>query len=140
MRRETEFLDAMAARAQLRLRQTARNLRREVLLPDAASNFVRRRPWWSLGGALAAGFCGGLGLGRGKVAAPSGPATAAAPPLLATIGVRLRRVLTSAFGAMLVANLQRGAAAAVAPPEQGPPTTQPGAKQALGAVQVPAAE
>jgi len=119
MSKEAEFLDRQAMLAKARLRQSARNLSEDLLGPFNIRPFIQRRPWWSLGGAAAAGFVSGLGLGRrgGKVTGGK-PAEGKIPRLLAMVNVRLRRVLRSALGAIIAANL-RSAPAPAAPATNG---------------------
>jgi len=124
MSKEAEFLDRQAMLAKARLRQSARNLTEDLLGPFNIRPFIQRRPWWSLGGAAAAGFVSGLGLGRRRGKATGGQATSGKPAegkiprLLAMVNVRLRRVLRSALGAIIAANL-RSAPAPAAPATNG---------------------
>lgn len=120
---ESEFLNLQIESAKAHFRQTARSLGEELLEPLQLRPLIRRRPWWSLGGAAVVGFVAGLRSGR------RAPKSGALPTggtishishishIVATVNQRVRRVLGSALGAMVVANL-RGAAPAASPREQ----------------------
>jgi len=115
---EAEYLAVQATDAEARFRQTAHTLGEELLAPFEIRPFIQRRPWWSLGGAAAAGFVSGLGIGgRGKRAEAA--ARGRIPRLLAIVGHRLRRVVTNAIGAVVVANLRGGKASPASPPSNG---------------------
>jgi len=106
MRSEQEFLDLQAARARARFVQTTRLLVDEVLAPLRLRPFVQRRPWWSVGAAATTGFLCGLGLGR------RGPENAGTPTrgrihhVLATVGMRTRRLLRTTLGPLVMTALR----------------------------------
>ena len=110
MSREADYLAAQANGAKARFRLTARTLVDEVLAPLEIRPLIARRPWWSLGGAVVAGFVTGRGLRRRSRKAGAAPAGGKVHQLLAQVNQRVRRVLRSALGAVFVASLRRGAA------------------------------
>lgn len=125
MSRESDYLQLQSTRAKAKFKQTARTLADEVLAPFAIRPFIRSRPWWSLGGAAAAGFVSGRSLrrrGRTPGAIRSGGEV---HRLLALVKVRLQRVLKSALGALVVATL-RGAERARPAPHTGRPRAASG--------------
>lgn len=123
---EAEFLAQQARNAKQRFVQTARRLGEDLAAPLALRPWIRSRPWWSLGGATALGFLASFGIGgrrhRRGAAAGNDAGPAAAPSktheLLASLGLRARRILTSALGAALVTGW-RGFVAPAASPSAG---------------------
>ncbi len=121
---EAEFLAQQARNAKLRFVQGARGLGEDLTAPLALRPWIRSRPWWSLGGATALGFVASYGLGGrrhhpGAAAEPGSPAAVSkSHELLANLGLRARRILTSALGAALVTGWRGflAPAATVAPP------------------------
>lgn len=119
---EAEFLAQQAQNARQRFVQGARGLGEDLAAPLALRPWIRSRPWWSLGGATALGFLASFGLGgrRHRRAASAGVGTGPPPApgktheLLANLGLRARRILTSALGAALVTGW-RGFLAPAAP-------------------------
>lgn len=116
---EAEYLELQASRAKARFRQTASTLGNELLAPFELRPFIQRCPWWSLGGAAAAGFVSGASLGHRGRKAGAGRASGKLHELFAMVHRRVRRVLGSALGAMVVANLRGGAPAPPAPVTNG---------------------
>ena len=53
---EERFLEQQAARARARLRLTIGTWREETVAALDLRAAIRRRPWWSLGGAALGGF------------------------------------------------------------------------------------
>ena len=100
---EAEFLAQQARNAKLRFVQGARGLGEDLTAPLQLRPWIRSRPWWSLGGATALGFVASFGFGgrrHGRAASAAGDAE---PPraagktqeLLASLGLRARRILTN---------------------------------------------
>jgi hypothetical protein len=125
---EREFLDQQSTNAKARLRQTAHTLSEELLAPLRIRPLVRRRPWWCLGGAGAAGFLSGLHLGRRDAkSAPKQPRTWL-QQAMAPVTVGVRRLLRTTLGAMALGRFGEAvsppAATATAPPAtNGHPST-----------------
>jgi hypothetical protein len=126
---EAEFLAQQSRNAKLRFVQGARGLGEDLAAPLQLRPWIRSRPWWSLGGATALGFVASFGFGgRRHRHAASAPGDAGPPPapsktheLLASLGLRARRILTSALGAALVTGWRGflAPAASVATPPAG---------------------
>lgn len=105
---EADFLRLQGARARARLRLSARTLADELLAPLQLRPFVRRRPWWSVGGATAAGFLTGMRLGRRGDRSATGSTKGRLHSGLASVGNGLRSLLRTAMGAMVMASLRGG--------------------------------
>jgi hypothetical protein len=60
MTTEAEFLDQQAERAKARLRRHIELLGEDLLAPVDVRTFVRRRPFWSIGGAAIGGAISGV--------------------------------------------------------------------------------
>ena len=116
---EAEYLAIQAKDAKARLRRTARTLADELVAPLRIGPCVARRPWWSLGVAAVAGVVVGLGLRRRSRTTGASAAGGKVHEVLAAVNRRVRRVLASAFGAMLVASMRGGASAPAAPSTNG---------------------
>ncbi len=106
MSRESDYLDLQAKNAKAGLRRTARALSDELLEPLRIRPFIRSRPWWSLGGAAVAGFVSGARSGRPGAKPAVAPGVGVLSGLFAGVDQRVRRVLRSIFGAVLVANMR----------------------------------
>lgn len=121
---EAEFLAQQARNAKQRFVQGARGLGEDLAAPLRLRPWIRSRPWWSLGGATALGFVASFGFGRrrhGRAASAPGDAGSPSVPsksheLLASLGLRARRILTSALGAALVTGWRGFLAPAASPP------------------------
>lgn len=118
---EAEFLALRAEQAKLRMRRTTSEMVDGVLTPLEVRPVVRRHPWASLGVGLLGGLLTGLGLRRVRTAKAGKAAflaTAKAQPkgsvgrLLGAAVHRARRMVTSALGAVVVANLRDAGRAA----------------------------
>ena len=105
---ERDYLNLQATRAKARFRQTARTLADELLAPLQVRPFIQRNPWWSLGGAAAAGFVSSLVLFRGRAKAGSSQPRGKFRRGLATVSLRARRLLSSVVSAVVMANLRGG--------------------------------
>jgi hypothetical protein len=108
MQSEAEFLRLQAERAKARFKQTTRTMVDELLSPLQVRPLIQRRPWQSLGSAAAVGFLSGLGLGRRRPKAAPGRPPGRVRQAVAHLGRRVRRMLMSGLGTMLVANLRSG--------------------------------
>ena len=119
---EAEFLAQQARNARQRVVQGARGLGEDLTAPLQLRPWIRSRPWWSLGGATALGFVASFGLGGRRHSRAASATGDTEPPraagktqeLLASLGLRARRILTSALGAALVSGW-RGFLAPAAP-------------------------
>jgi hypothetical protein len=125
---EREFLAQQAANAKARLRQTARTLSDELLAPLRIRLLVRRRPWWCLGGAGAAGFLAGLRLGRRDAKSPPNQPRNWLQRALAPVTVGARRLLRTTLGAMALGRFgqavsPRDATTSAPPATNGHPST-----------------
>ena len=102
---ESEFLAQQARSAKASLRRSARALGEELLEPLQLRPIIQRRPWWSLGGATLAGFVTGASLSRPARSAkpvPNGRMSRA----FDSIDKRVRSLVRSAFGAIMVVNFR----------------------------------
>lgn len=121
---EAEFLAQQARNARQRFVQGVRGLGEDLTAPLQLRPWIRSRPWWSLGGATALGFVASFGIGgrrRSHAAVAAGdagppPAPSKTHELLTSLGLRARRILTSALGAALVTGWRGFLAPAAASP------------------------
>lgn len=125
MNNEAEFLREQATIAKIRLRVHASALGDEVLAPLQLGPFVRRRPWWSLGGAVLGGFLSGLGLRSLRRTGRKAQAAGGMRRLAAGAGRRANRLLRTAVGTILVANLREMARPPAPKTANGHPSPSP---------------
>jgi hypothetical protein len=118
--KEADYLKLQATRSLARLRQTARTLGEEILAPLEIRPLIRRRPWWSLGSAAIAGFVSARVLRRHGRKVGSGRAGGGLRDLLASANRHARRILGSALGALVVANLSGETPGPAAPATNAP--------------------
>jgi hypothetical protein len=101
---EAEYLAVQATRAKARMRESVTRLVDEVLAPLNVRPFIRRRPWWCLGGSVLGGYLFGRSLRRrpGHMATGSGKIR----DMVAGVSRRVRHAIRSALGAMALASLR----------------------------------
>ena len=122
MMTEAEYLSLQAARAKARLQLAANTMVTEIVEPLQIRPFIQRRPWLSVGGAALAGFVSAMGLSRRpRTTGPAKPA-GKVHEMISMVNQRLRRLATSALGALLVANLRGPSPPAATPSANGPDT------------------
>jgi hypothetical protein len=104
MNEEAEYLALQLRQSKQRLLQTSTRLVDELLAPFDAPTIVRRHPRTSLAGAALAGLVTGRLLRRRPRPAAAKPAGGLLHTVLDSVRTRLRRLVTSVFGAVVVAS------------------------------------
>lgn len=116
---ESEFLAQQARSAKASLQRSARTLGEELLEPLQVRPIIQRHPWWSLGGATLAGFVTGVSLSRPRRTGKPVP-NGGLSRILGSIDKRVRGLVRSTLGAIMVANFRNGGARE-GPPNESPP-------------------
>jgi hypothetical protein len=125
MTTEAEFLADQARRAKARLRRNVELLGEDLLAPVDVRSLVRRRPFWSVGGATIGGVIAGVLLGRKRTRAASVSRPAVGASRWRRLAQRYGQVARTMLGSWLVARLRALAASSPAP--SSPPPSPPAA-------------